>query len=83
MNFIPNANQWWRMISVQMLLLIGAIQALLGVLPPETLSAVIVGTFTWADIGKWASIAAAAVGAIGRVIDQNLGTTPAAQEPKP
>ena len=76
MNLIPNAGAWYKMISVQALLVIGAIQAILGVLPAETLQSVIVGTFTWADIGKWTTIAAAAVGAVGRVIDQNLATTP-------
>ena len=78
MNLIPNAREWYKMISVQALVVIGSIQAVLALLPPETLTAVVDGTATWADIGKWASIAAAAVGAIGRVIDQNLGSEPPA-----
>lgn len=78
MNLIPNAREWYKMISVQMLILIGSIQAVVALLPQETLDAVIAGTFTYGDLGKWATIAAAAVGAIGRVIDQNLGTTPPA-----
>jgi steroid 5-alpha reductase family enzyme len=79
MNLIPNANQWWKMFSVQALLAIGVIQAILANLPPETLQSAIAGTFTVADIGKWASIALAIVGAIGRVIDQQLGATPPQQ----
>jgi hypothetical protein len=81
MHLIHNAKSWYKMISVQMLMLIGSIQAVIALLPPETLAGVITGTFTLADAGKWATIAAAAVGAIGRVVDQNLGGTPT--EPMP
>ncbi len=76
MNLIPNAGNWYKMISVQMLLVIGAIQAILGVLPEATLATVLYGDVTVATIGKWATIAAAAIGAVGRVIDQNLASTP-------
>lgn len=76
MTLIPNAGCWYKMISVQALLFIGALQAILGVLPPEALAVVLYGEVTVATIGKWATIAAAAVGAVGRVIDQQLATTP-------
>lgn len=82
MTLIPNARDWYKMASVQALIVIGSIQAVLGLLPPETLDAAISGTFTWRNLGNWASIAAAAVGAVGRVVDQHLSAPPA-EEPKP
>jgi membrane protein YqaA with SNARE-associated domain len=71
MRLIDNWRQAWRMFSVQALAIIGAVQSVLLVLPPETLARPALGlAFTWSDFGTAVTIASAAFGAVGRLIDQ-------------
>jgi membrane protein YqaA with SNARE-associated domain len=68
---IGNWRSAWRMFSVQALAIIGAVQSVLLVVPPELLARPMLGlAFTWSDFGTAISIAAAAFGAAGRLIDQ-------------
>lgn len=71
MNLIPNWRSAWRMFSVQALAIIGAVQSVLLVFPPEMLARPALGlAFTWSDMGVAVTIASAVFGALGRLIDQ-------------
>lgn len=71
MKLIPEARRWWRMFSVQALLVIGALQGIVLALPPEALTQPALGTaMTWMELNTSLTIAAAVVGAIGRIVAQ-------------
>ncbi len=72
MNLIPNWRKWYRMFSVQALLVIGGIQGVAAVLSTETLAGVIPFTvsFTWGSLVASMTVTAAILGAVGRLVDQ-------------
>jgi hypothetical protein len=72
MTLIPNWRKWYRMFSVQALLVIGAIQSVLMVVGAGALAGAMpfLNGFTWGDFLSTLTIATAVLGAIGRVIDQ-------------
>jgi hypothetical protein len=72
MKLIPNAHKWWQMHSVRALAFIGAVQSVLLVVPPSKLALPILSghAFTWGDFGFAMTVAAAVIGAIGRLIAQ-------------
>ncbi len=71
MHLIKNWRQAWRMYSMQALTIIATLQGMLAALPASTLESVIFGTpYTWLQAMVALSIAAAVLGALGRVIDQ-------------
>lgn len=72
MKLIPNWRSSWRWVSTQALLFIGAIQTIAVVIPHPISMQVLTG----------ATIAAAVVGAVGRVVDQGpREAEPDAHEP--
>lgn len=76
MNLIPEASKWYKMFSVQALVFIMAVQAVLALIPPERAAAVVFGDWTWTKIGDALSFIVAALGAIGRVLDQGITAKP-------
>lgn len=79
MKLVAEAKQWYRMFSVQMLALVAFIQGVLFVLPGSALDArVPFIELTWRDVGVALTVAAAVIGGIGRLIDQQIAEPPAA-----
>lgn len=75
MKLIHNWREAWKMFSVQALIFIGAVQGILAVLSPEALAAAVPGTgVTWGSLGAAMTVAAAVIGAVGRIVDQGMGT---------
>lgn len=72
MKLIDEAGKWYRMFSVQMLVLIGALQSVLVVLTPEQAAQFVpfMGTLTWHSLGVSLTVVAAILGAVGRLIKQ-------------
>lgn len=83
MKLIDNWRDAPRMISVRALALIAAVQSVLAVVPNDYLDLVVPFTAatTWRGLAVALTIAAAAIGAIGRLIDQSIATDPAPPEP--
>lgn len=77
LKLVENWRQWYRMLSVQMLLVIGGVQGILAVLSPQQTMRIVpfAATMTWADLGTALTVIAAAIGFIGRFVDQNLGSS--------
>lgn len=71
MRLLQNWRQSWRWISTQSLLFIGAIQTIAAVVPHPVSMKVLTG----------ATIGAAVIGAVGRVIDQGPREIPPPPEP--
>lgn len=73
MKLIDEAGKWYRMFSVQMLVLVGAVQSVLMVLTPEQAAQLVpfMGTMTWHSLGVALTVGAAILGAIGRLIKQD------------
>lgn len=71
LDLIPNWRSSWRWISTQALLFIGAIQTIAVAVPHPVSMKVLTG----------ATIAAAVVGAVGRVIDQGPPEGPPEMDP--
>lgn len=69
MKLIPNWRQSLRMYSTQALIVIGGLQSILLALRPESPVPFFPET-TWADVGYVLTVIVAALGALGRVIDQ-------------
>lgn len=78
MKLIDNWQRWYRMFSVQMLLLAGAIQSVLAVLTPEQAAGIVPFTTatTWAGLGAGVTIVVAVLGAVGRLVDQGAVVDP-------
>lgn len=78
MNLVPEAKKWYRLFSVQALIIIGAVQSILIVLSPATLGGHIpfLAAYTWQDAVAVMTIIAAVLGAVGRLIDQGAVTDP-------
>jgi hypothetical protein len=75
--FIAEAKQWYKMVSVQMLALVAFIQGVLFVLPGSALEArVPFVELTWRDMGVALTVAAAVIGGVGRLIDQQIASPP-------
>lgn len=75
MKLIGNWKRWYRMFSVQALVVIGALQGVLAALTPTALAAVIPGTaITWGGAGAALSVLVAIFGAVGRLVDQGSTT---------
>lgn len=72
MKFVDEAQHWYKMFSVQALLVIAAVQSVLVVLPPATAAAVICYGVTWRNLGVALTVTAAVLGAVGRLIDQEF-----------
>lgn len=64
MKLIENWRKWWRMFSVQAMLIATAIQAAWVHIPPEMAATIPEG---WV---RWATIALLVLGAVGRLIEQ-------------
>jgi hypothetical protein len=77
MKLIDEARKWYRMFSVQALIFIGAVQGIAMAVPAATLAGRVpfMGEFTWNDLNVALTITAAALGAVGRLIDQGSATT--------
>ena len=84
MKLIPNASKWYRMFSVQALIVIAAIQSVVAAVPAEYLLQPVPGSssLTWHSLSFGLTLAAAVVGAVGRVVDQGGSVTPPT-EPTP
>lgn len=72
MELIENWRDGWRMFSVQALAFIAAVQSVLVVLPPDAMQArVPFVDVTWHELAVALTIAAALIGAIGRLVKQS------------
>lgn len=64
MNLIPEVKSWWRMFSVQAMVLAGAVQAAWVAVPPEWQAQVP------SDWLRWGTMVLMVLGVAGRLIDQ-------------
>lgn len=78
MQLVPEAKKFYRMFSIQALIIIGAVQSILIVLSPTTLGGHIpfLAAYTWQDAMAVMTIFTAVLGAIGRLVDQGSVTDP-------
>jgi hypothetical protein len=80
MKLIENWRSWYKMFSVQMLAVIAFVQGVLFVLPGSALDArVPFVELSWRDLGVAMTVAAAVLGGLGRLIDQNLAPADTSQ----
>jgi len=78
MKLVWNWRRWYRMFCIQGLALIAAIQSVLLVIPADKAQSIVPFTtaLTWSNLGFGLTIAAAALSALGRLIDQGTVTKP-------
>lgn len=81
MKLIENARYWYKMFSVQMLLLIAMLQGIVVALPPTMLDAQapFTGGMTYRDVNVFLTIAVAVIGGIGRLVQQSSLTPPSGE----
>jgi len=78
MKLIEDWRRAWRLFSMQALLIIAALQGILAALPQTALDTPLPGapSVTWGSLLVACSVAAAIIGALGRLIDQTPAVPP-------
>lgn len=73
MKLIDEARSWYKMFSVQALIVIGAVQATAAVLSADTMAGHIpfASGFTWNDLVAAVTVTGVVLGLIGRLVSQD------------